>query len=57
MTSSRSRPPTKGQASGGDFSVRGISAADNAAAGIMLNRWYNTFRILDGDAFYVDVRS
>jgi len=37
--------------------VRGISAADNAAAGIMLNRWYNTFRILDGDAFYVDVRS
>lgn len=36
--------------------MRGIFAADNTAAGIMLNRWYNTFRILDGDAFCGDVR-
>lgn len=46
----------EGAASGGDFSVRGIPSNQNQAAGRALNAWYNTFRILDLDRFYVDVR-
>ena len=46
----------EGAASGGDFSVRGISRPDNQAAGRRLGDWYNTFRVLDGQSFFVGVR-
>lgn len=41
---------------GANFSVREIPADQNKAGGNALNAWYNTFRILDGDRFYVVVR-
>jgi len=45
----------QGAASGGDFSVRMIDGTDNRIAGDeYLNHWYNAWRILDGDAFFVD---
>jgi hypothetical protein len=47
----------EGAASRGDFSVRGIDSGQNQRAGRALNAWYNTFRMLDGDQFYVVVRS
>lgn len=46
----------QGAASGGDFSVRGIPAADNQAGGAALQAWYNVFRILEYDEFYVAIR-
>jgi hypothetical protein len=46
----------EGAGSGGDFSVRGISRSDNRLAGTRLGDWYNTFRILDRQPFYVAVR-
>lgn len=46
----------EGAASGGDFSVRGIPSRDNQTAGQWLGDWYNTFRVLDGQEFFVGVR-
>jgi hypothetical protein len=40
---------------GGNFSVQLISGPDNEAAGTWLGAWYSYDRILDGDAFHVDV--
>jgi hypothetical protein len=40
---------------GGNFSVQLISGPDNEAAGTWLGAWYSYDRILDSDAFHVDV--
>jgi len=37
------------------ISVRPINGSDNGSAGNRLVQFYNTHRLLDGDAFYVDV--
>lgn len=39
-----------------DFSVREIPAPDNLAAGNYLRAFYQTFRIADGDPFWVELR-
>lgn len=39
----------------GRFSARALDSADNQEAGSRLGAWYGADRILDGDAFYVDI--
>jgi hypothetical protein len=43
-------------ASVGDFSARALDKKDNQKAGSQLSSWYSDERILDGDAFYVEVK-
>ncbi|MGW5481802.1 NucA/NucB deoxyribonuclease domain-containing protein [Streptomyces sp. NPDC004008] len=40
----------------GNFSARALTSKDNQKAGSQLSTWYNDDRILDGDAFYVNVK-
>lgn len=40
----------------GNFSARALTSRDNQKAGSQLSTWYNDDRILDGDAFYVNVK-
>jgi hypothetical protein len=40
----------------GDFSARALDKKDNQKAGSQLSSWYSDERILDGDAFYVEVK-
>ncbi|MFI2207428.1 NucA/NucB deoxyribonuclease domain-containing protein [Streptomyces sp. NPDC020192] len=40
----------------GDYSTRALTSGDNQKAGSRLASWYNDDRILDGDAFYVNVK-
>jgi len=40
----------------GNFSARALDKTDNQKAGSQLSAWYNDARILDGDAFYVQVK-
>lgn len=40
----------------GNFSARALDKTDNQKAGSQLSTWYNDARILDGDAFYVQVK-
>ncbi|MGW3499054.1 NucA/NucB deoxyribonuclease domain-containing protein [Streptomyces sp. NPDC001020] len=40
----------------GNFSARALTSKDNQTAGSQLSTWYNDDRILDGDAFYVNVK-
>lgn len=46
----------QGANSGYDFSVQPMPRPQNQAGGYALSAWYNTFRILDQDQFYVSVR-
>ncbi|MFF8028667.1 hypothetical protein ACFZDJ_47885 [Streptomyces sp. NPDC007896] len=40
----------------GNYSARALDSTDNQKAGSRLATWYNDDRILDGDAFYVNVK-
>ncbi|WP_371643210.1 hypothetical protein [Streptomyces mirabilis] len=39
-----------------NYSARALDSADNQKMGSRLASWYNDDRILDGDAFYVQVK-
>lgn len=41
----------------GRFSVRPVLFSDNQAAGRRLGQWYDADRILDGDAFHIEIRT
>jgi hypothetical protein len=42
--------------SGTDFSVKVMPKSDNQAGGYCIVGWYDAMRVLNGDAFWVDVR-